>query len=218
MTTETKKPSVKLAEETNNALSRVEQVLVDCADSQHADIQQMKKQLDSHATLLEGLAIPGGVRRPTPPDSPPADPLNTPLQALVDTVTARAGKEAAEARGQFTLGELIEALGKCEDDDDVCFEFGHFSVGKVDSYRGDYSQLAIDVDTTSTINVKHFLGRLKEILGTTLEGYKGGDYMMTDSTPIWVASWGETSDTFVVGLRRETYGVAYLETHTERDQ
>ena len=42
--------------------------------------------------------------------------------------------------------------------------------------------------------------QLKEAVGKVYTGYKGGDYTMTEDTPLWVANYGETGSTAITGV------------------
>lgn len=121
---------------------------------------------------------------------------------------------------QLSLGELIAALEKlpltfdsqgAQHPKDVYFDFGQTAPGHLTSYRGNYSELAItfnDPDRTAyygyTIpTAEAFLAMLRAALapGRTFGGWKGGEYRMTAETPVWVAPWGQSGYTAVVGVR-----------------
>jgi hypothetical protein len=53
--------------------------------------------------------------------------------------------------------------------------------------------------------VEGLLEELKLTDGMTFEGYKGGSYTMHRGTPLWVANYGLTGGTMVVGLRECDY-------------
>ena len=38
-----------------------------------------------------------------------------------------------------------------------------------------------------------FLKMLKSTVGKTMTGYKGGDFLMGETTPVWVANYGKVS-------------------------
>ncbi len=37
-----------------------------------------------------------------------------------------------------------------------------------------------------------FIALLKRTVGATLYGYKGGEFLMIEDTPVWVANYGES--------------------------
>lgn len=52
------------------------------------------------------------------------------------------------------------------------------------SYRGFYEDLAFEI--THNITVGDMLAATQSALGTTYQGYKGGDYEMREHTPCWL--------------------------------
>jgi hypothetical protein len=107
-----------------------------------------------------------------------------PMQALIDGWSAAWKKERAEK--QLTLGKLIAALKVLEPERQV------HGLGDLESYRGYYSDLAFEpTDQRETAAV--LLARCQEAMGKTYMGYKGGDYLMGDSTPLWVSPYGTSS-------------------------
>ena len=119
------------------------------------------------------------------------------------------GKQAA-AYEQITLGELIALLAQREADQGVRFDFCDLKPNpkQIDSYRGFYEHVAIGFlppDSGEDVLVGQLLEALKAKVGTAMEGYKGGDYTMDASCPLWVANWGHSHGTAILGLEREEY-------------
>lgn len=108
------------------------------------------------------------------------------LQTYIDGLYEQAKKERAST--QMTLGELITALEELPDDTEIKGLSYSFC-----SYRGYYSDLAIEKGI-SCATAGTLLTACNEIMGQELTGYKGGEYMMGVSTPVWVADYGETGD------------------------
>jgi hypothetical protein len=106
------------------------------------------------------------------------------------------------ASGQWTLGELIDALrGVADPTIHVRFDFGHMSPTRLASWRGIYAELALSYESTyEGLTVAELLSQCESAVGRTFEGYKGGDFLMGLRTPIWVSNYGESDDTFVSGL------------------
>jgi len=113
---------------------------------------------------------------------------------------------------QLSIGELIaklEAISPKRNDGttkDVSFDFGSAIPTTLDSWRGDYSQLALGYDLTGYDSEKNhmnetsivdLLAELKSAIGKTFEGWKGGEYTMDESTDIWVANSGNSSHTAI---------------------
>lgn len=105
----------------------------------------------------------------------------SPLQALFDAMS-EAGR-VDRSKTQMTLGKLIEVLEKMPGDaqvDNLCNRH---------SYRGYYSDLAFSRGA-GTRPASELLQECRDVMGRTLQGYKGGDFTMSESTPMWVAEWG----------------------------
>lgn len=106
-------------------------------------------------------------------------------------------------RSQYhlTLGDLIKFLGDQE---------GHMivRVGDVDeatypafpdSYRGYYADLAF-APTGEPITCDELLKRCKLALNSTYKGYKGGDFVMSEDTPLWLSAYGINSQIAIVAI------------------
>lgn len=84
----------------------------------------------------------------------------------------------------MTLGQLQAILKATPQEYSVRFPLG--APALLCSYRGYYEQLAI-VAEDGHRSVAELLGEVNEALsGKAFEGYKGGSYRMTKSTPLWV--------------------------------
>lgn len=95
----------------------------------------------------------------------------------------------------ISLGELIALLEKVEDPTlPIVFDNGKRWPLYLDSWRGAYDELAIAYSKTGPrISCRQFLGHLRNAVGKTFQGYKGGDFTMDKKTPLWVANDGESS-------------------------
>lgn len=95
-----------------------------------------------------------------------------------------------------TLGNFIQELESLDRKERcVYFDFGGLSPDSFSSYRGYYDNLALDWSAVNTVTVSQLIERCKDCVGKSFEGYKGGYYTMNLDTPVWVASYGKTSDT-----------------------
>lgn len=74
---------------------------------------------------------------------------------------------------------------------------------RLNSYRGYYEELAIPGSTEEARSIDVWLKWLREANGTTYQGYKGGDYVMTRNTPLWAANYGESSGRFIQAVIAE---------------
>jgi hypothetical protein len=87
----------------------------------------------------------------------------------------------------LSLGGIIAAL-EAENPDRVL----PFGFDNPHSYRGYYEQLAFEPATD--IRIGDMLAAARFALGTTFQGWKGGDYTMPADTDCWIANRGDTSD------------------------
>lgn len=119
------------------------------------------------------------------------------------------------ARPQMTLGEFIKALQRQDPEEQVKFDFVHFGPTTLDSYRGYYEQLALGYESGDSRyrrveqydypKVKDLLAHCQQAVGKVFTGWKGGDYTMSERTPLWVANAGETGSTAIVNVEKRLY-------------
>lgn len=93
----------------------------------------------------------------------------------------------------LTLGEVITALSAHDPDKRLKVGFRH-----PHSWRGDYSQLAFEAD--ENVTVRDMLDEATTAVGTTFQGWKGGDYRMDADTFVWLVREEGTSDGETVGM------------------
>jgi len=103
------------------------------------------------------------------------------LQALVDGMSAQWCRERADT--QMTLGKMIAVLEAMPKETLIN------GVGPLHSYRGYYCDLAFEPDATK-VSASGVLAMCKSAMGKVFQGYKGGDFVMGELTPLWVASYG----------------------------
>jgi len=115
---------------------------------------------------------------------------------IQDSIQVETDKMCAEA-GMLTLGELAARLDAAPQDILVEFSNGMYP-GILGSYRGYYNYIAIEYG--ELCYVKELLKRVKEAIGNTFTGYKGGEYKMTRMTPVWVSDYGAVSGKGIVGV------------------
>lgn len=103
---------------------------------------------------------------------------------------------------QLTLGEFIKKLERFNQGHDIEYDFAEQVPTKLRSWRGDYFQLALGYqsDEIDTQSVGDLLKHCKSMLGTTVEGYKGGDYTVTEGKHLWVANYSRSGHTAIVDL------------------
>ncbi len=106
--------------------------------------------------------------------------------------------EAMAKQPIITLGELIAKLEAQPPTNKIKVAGGVPLY--VSSYRGYYSDLAINYQEDAENTVGEFLKELREAVGKTFTGYKGGDFTMTNKTLVWVDNYGEASGIGVTGV------------------
>ena len=104
-----------------------------------------------------------------------------PIQALVNGMNAQAKAQRSET--QMTLGKLIDRLSQLDPAMEIV------GLCEPHSYRGYYSDLAFELCNEKR-TVAEVLAMAKDCMGETFEGYKGGNFDMNLSTPVWVADYG----------------------------
>ena len=87
----------------------------------------------------------------------------------------------------MTLSKLIEWLEQQEQE--LVVKDG-FSTPHSD--RGDYSELAFSPEPEAQIG--EMLKHAKSALGTTFQGWKGGNYMMEEFTSVYIGELGESGE------------------------
>ena len=128
--------------------------------------------------------------------------MTHPLQTIIDAIGAEGRRTRAQY--QLTLGKLIKSLESSNQYSTVECTNG-ISPGEPHSYRGYYSDLAFELNdpTEVDLKVKDFLVICRKVLDTTLEGYKGGDFVMDTNTPLWLSAWGEADNVAMMDVVRK---------------
>ena len=132
---------------------------------------------------------------------------------------------------QLSLGEFIKELESVDlkmehngEVKEVEFDFGTAFPTQLDSWRGSYDEIALGYKMSGyDNNSEHFantkadklLEHLKEAVGKEYEGYKGGDFTMDKNTPVWVANYGHSGNTGVVGVLDAGYKLVIITAYCE---
>lgn len=103
----------------------------------------------------------------------------------------------ANYNSQMDLGNLSAELSIVPSDTPVRTEDG-FGLEGPHSYRGYYDQAAIE-PTTQGLNAGELEKVIDDFIGTTVEGWKGGDFYMDVDTPVWISHEGSASQQALVG-------------------
>lgn len=94
---------------------------------------------------------------------------------------------------QMTLGEMIAALEALPPDAWAANLYGPHS------YRGYYCDLEFKQDH-GTRPAKYLLDECRQVLGATLEGWKGGEFVMNADTPVWIGYPGMCNNTKLLAI------------------
>lgn len=115
------------------------------------------------------------------------------LGKYLEAMSKMERQEKLKDSAQLSLGELILKLESIPDKQKkVVYDFGEYAPTDIDSWRGIYSELALDYEKTEPKTVEQILSILKEANGNSFQGYKGGYFKMGRNTPIWVANYSES--------------------------
>lgn len=144
------------------------------------------------------------------------------LQTYIQNAVKASRANTLANSDQLTLGELIlklEPIVKNQKDGDeatVRYDFEYLFPTSIDSWRGSYDELALNFETQGEeMKVSEFLKMLKECIGKTFTGYKGGDFTMHKGTPIWVANYSHSGNTAVIDVVDNGYVVLLITGYRE---
>jgi len=102
-----------------------------------------------------------------------------------------------------------EALAQFHEDYEVWFDDGN-PAGRIISWRGIYAEASLDhghIPQTpdsgrpNVATVKKLRAQIQDLYnGSTLEGYKGGEFHMWEHTGIWADEYGMASEYAIMSL------------------
>jgi len=144
------------------------------------------------------------------------------LQTYIQNAVKASRANTLANSDQLTLGELILKLDpivknqKDGEEATVRYDFEYLFPTSIDSWRGSYNELALNFETQGEeMKVSEFLNMLKECIGKTFTGYKGGDFTMHKGTPIWVANYSHSGNTAVIDVVDNGYVVLLITGYRE---
>lgn len=116
------------------------------------------------------------------------------IQGLFDMM----GNIARDTRKEYhiCLGDFLDILRMADPEELIPLANPH-------SYRGYYSDLALEPVDDEPIKIWQLINQLSDVIDTELTGWKGGEFLMSADTPIWVAPEG-TTGAALVGFNPET--------------
>jgi hypothetical protein len=157
------------------------------------------------------------------------------LQTFLDSELKRVRANKLKETNQMTLGVLIDKLeavplvyGSDNEPKTVRYDFEFCIPTTLDSWRGSYDELALgwdyqgyapgdapDHNGTEELTLDGLLNELKSAIGKGFCGWKGGDYVMSRDTPIWVANPGNSGNTTITEVVDNGYEVILMTAYCE---
>jgi hypothetical protein len=125
------------------------------------------------------------------------------------------GGKIGEYMDQLSIAEILTQLVSFSSYRIVRFVGTEYSPCGTSAYRGSYDQLAINYSTDET-TVAEFSKLLEEAYKKEYTGYKGGQYKMFGSTPVWASrDSSDYSRMAIVSVFLSEGGYVYLGTRFE---
>ena len=139
-------------------------------------------------------------------------------QTIFNNQIAAIRDQRMKTSEQITLGELILKLEYINNKDKpVFFDFDDNIPDQLISWRGSYAELCLQYGKEGGFkDVVSLLQNLKEAVGKEFYGYKGGEYLMGKTTPIWIANYGDSGVHNYHGQEYQTVGVFDVEEFEDR--
>jgi hypothetical protein len=154
------------------------------------------------------------------------------LQTYLDNAVKASRAKTLAQSDQMTLGEMIlkmEAIIKAHAAKDtkpeyeatVRYDFEYYYPSSIDSWRGSYAELALNIDHhdkqghDKELSAVEFYELLSGAVGKTYGGYKGGDFTMSRQTPVWVANYGNSGNTAVIDIVDANYSILIITGYRE---
>jgi len=121
---------------------------------------------------------------------------------------------------QLSLGEMIlklepivekqkQRIAENKTEATVQYDFEYLYPTSINSWRG------TDENGYKPMTVTEFLALLRGCVGKGFTGYKGGKFIMTKNTPVWVANFGNSGNTAVIDIIDNNYSVIIITGHRE---
>ena len=138
--------------------------------------------------------------------------MSVDYQSIFSGLADAAKAKALEDQPIITLGELIAKLEQQDQSASLAVQFRGMlcALDDISSYRGYYSDLCLEPGDDRFGTVATALADLRESVGRTFTGYKGGEYKMTNRTIVWVDYYGACSGVGVTGVQVNSEGVVVI--------
>jgi hypothetical protein len=105
----------------------------------------------------------------------------------------------SRSRYHLTLGQLIRRLEKLPLHLQIRTEDGRGIEGLC-SYRGYYCDLSLNPVNGPVWTAGLLLRECRRVLDTNLTGYKGGEFLMDQCTPLWLSEHGSVREEAIMDL------------------
>jgi hypothetical protein len=114
-------------------------------------------------------------------------------QEIIDNALVARRAQELKTSSQLIVVELILKLEAIADKSKPVIFDEQYHPSGLDSWRGSYDELALEYsETGEKFTAEALLQKLKAAIGATFYGYKGGEFVMGKTTPVWVANYGES--------------------------
>lgn len=136
------------------------------------------------------------------------------IQDYLDGIIKSNRRQRISESDQLTIGEIIskvKAISDKEGELHVQYDFADLYPTDIDSWRGSYDELALNHSSGGDkLTGSEFVRMLGLCIGKTFTGYKGGEYVMSEDTPVWVANYGDVGSTAVVDVVETHYSILLI--------
>ncbi len=128
-------------------------------------------------------------------------------RVATDALLRQVNEEWKTEASNLCLGDLIKLLETRPVGQGVGFDFCGMGIDGIGSYRGFYEDLALEPCEAGTgfRSVEQLLNRLRDAIGESFPGYKGGDFVMSVNSILWAAKSGETGSTAIVSVTGDDF-------------
>lgn len=140
--------------------------------------------------------------------------LREDLEEHIKNVVREERQQRFDSSDQLTLGQLIDKIrliiyndlanNSSKHEAIVKYNFGGMFPNNIDSWRGSYDELALNFvdfyESEDRLTAAKFIELLEASVGKTFGGYKGGEFVMSRDTPIWMANHGHDGNTAVIDV------------------
>jgi hypothetical protein len=130
---------------------------------------------------------------------------------------------------QYNLGMLIDKMKEIIDNHKndekekevlVNYDFEYLFPRSFSSWRGSYDELALDFyeydyKDIKPLTIQQFYKLCLDTVGQEFTGWKGGEYIMSRDTPIWIANSGHSGSTAIIDVLDKGYEVILISGYRE---